>query len=185
MNLLTTDVAISRSGDLYVCCHSGLPDWGTGPQGEGKIFKISYADPRAPQPVAVWSSGPMEVQIAFDRPIDPAVANRLDDVKIEFGEYVSAADRLEVLKPPYKVVNQQEATPRGKLRVVSARLASDRRTLALTTDPHAQSVRYALRLPGVKATGFRGPSEVVDPAAWTIRPGPQRRGPDEMEAVPC
>ena len=45
-------------GDLYVCCHSGQPDWGTGPNGEGKIFKISYTDPKAPQPVLTCASGP-------------------------------------------------------------------------------------------------------------------------------
>ena len=42
LKMLTTDVAISPKGDLYVSCHSGTPDWGTGPTGEGKIFKISY-----------------------------------------------------------------------------------------------------------------------------------------------
>ena len=31
--MLTTDLAISPKGDLYVCCHSGLPDWGTRTEG--------------------------------------------------------------------------------------------------------------------------------------------------------
>ena len=149
--MLTTDVAISPNGDLYVSCHSGSPDWGTGPKGQGKLFKISYTDPKAPQPVAVWPSGVMEVRVAFDKPIDSALTNRTDGMSIEFGEYVSAADRFEVLKPPYQVVQRQEATPRGKLRVVAARLSPDQRTLTLTTDPHPQSVRYALTLPDVKA----------------------------------
>jgi len=48
LSMLTTDVAISPSGALYVCCHSGQPDWGTGPQGEGKIFKISYTIQKRP-----------------------------------------------------------------------------------------------------------------------------------------
>src|SRR5438876_11247097 len=43
-NRLTMDVAVSPKGDLYVSCHSGSPDWGTGPHGEGNLFKISYAD---------------------------------------------------------------------------------------------------------------------------------------------
>ena len=51
LNMLTTDVAISPRGELYVCCHSGPPDWGTGPKGEGRIFKITYTDPKAPQPI--------------------------------------------------------------------------------------------------------------------------------------
>ena len=42
LGLLTLDVAISPAGDLYVACHTGRPDWGTGPKGPGKLFKISY-----------------------------------------------------------------------------------------------------------------------------------------------
>src|SRR5438477_3870613 len=162
LNMLTTDVTISPRGELYVCCHSGSPDWGTGPNGEGKIFKITYTDARAPQPVADWAAGAMEVKVAFDKPIDVTVTKRLDAMNVEFGEYVSAADRLETLKPPYEAVNRQEATPRGKLRVVSARLSPDRRTLTLTTDPHSQSVRYALTLPGVKAAGSTFPPATID-----------------------
>jgi putative heme-binding domain-containing protein len=162
LNMLTTDVAISPGGDLYVSCHSGAPDWGTGPNGTGKIFKISYIDTKAPQPIAIWPSGAMEVSVAFDQPIDASITQRLEEMRIEFGEYVSTADRLEVLKPPYKAVNQQEATPRGKLRVVAARLTPDHRTLVLTTDPHPQSVRYALTLPGVKAADSKRSSATVD-----------------------
>ena len=126
LNMLTTDVAISPQGALYACCHSGLPDWGTGPKGEGRIFKISYTDIHAPQVVAVWPVGSMEVHVAFDRPIDAAVTEHVAEMKIEFGEYVRAADRLEVLKPPYKAVNYQEATPRGNLHVVAAKVSPDR-----------------------------------------------------------
>ena len=162
LNMLPTDVAISPRGELYVSCHSGTPDWGTGPNGEGKILQITCTDAKAPQPVAVWPAGPMEVNVAFDKPIDSSVTNRLDAVKVEFGEYVSAADRLETLKPPYEAVNRQEATPRGSLRVVSARLSSDHRTLALTTDPQSQSVHYALTLPGVKAADSTLPPATVD-----------------------
>jgi len=162
LNMLTTDVAVSPDGALYVSCHSGSPDWGTGPQGEGRLFKIAYADAKAPQPVAIWPSGPLEVRVAFDRPIDSGVTNRLEAMNLELGEFVSAADRFEVLKPPYKAVKEQEASPRGKLRVVSARLSPDRRTLALITDPHPQAVRYALTLPGIKAPDSRLPSATVD-----------------------
>ncbi len=153
ISMLTTDLSISPAGELYVSCHSGKPDWGTGPNGEGKIFKITHSDLRAPQPVAVWASGLMEVSVAFDRAIDSAVTNQTGKMVIEFGEFVSAADRLEVLKPPYQVVTRQEATPRGRLTVVAARLSNDGRTLTLATDPHPQSVRYALTIPGVRARG--------------------------------
>ena len=162
LNMLTTDVALSPRGELYVSCHSGTPDWGTGPRGAGKLFKIVYTDTKTPQPVAIWPSGSMEVSVAFDKSIDAALTNRLDEMKIEFGEYVSPAGRLEVLKPPYTTVKQQETTPRGQLRVVSAKLAPDHRTLTLTTDPHPQSVRYALTLAGVKTSGSKQPPSTVD-----------------------
>jgi glucose/arabinose dehydrogenase len=32
---LVVDAAVSASGELVVACHSGAPDWGSGPQGEG------------------------------------------------------------------------------------------------------------------------------------------------------
>ncbi len=162
LSMLTTDVAISPKGDLYVSCHSGLPDWGTGPKGEGKIFKISYTDPQVPQLVAAWAAGPEEVRIAFDKPLDPSVTGTVVRQEIEFGQYVRAADRYEVLKPPYAVVKQQEATPRGKLKILAAKLDNDGETLVLSTAPHPQAVTYALTIPGVKAKASKGRGEVVE-----------------------
>jgi putative heme-binding domain-containing protein len=161
LSMLTMDLAISPQGALYVCCHSGQPDWGTGPKGEGRIFKISYSDPNAPQPVMAWASALMQTRVAFDKPLDPSVTNGMVGQTIEFGEFVRAADRFEVLKPPYKVVAQQEASPRGKLKIVAAKLA-DRQTLVLTTDPHPQATSYALTIPNVKAPGAIGPGATVD-----------------------
>jgi putative heme-binding domain-containing protein len=158
-SMLVLDVAISPKGDLYVCCHSGPPDWGTGPQGPGKIFKIHYNDPLAPQPLAVWPASSTEVRIAFNRPLAPAVTQTLPT--IEFGEYVTAGDRLEVLTPPYAAVEQQAATPRGHLAVQAARLEDAGRTLVLETAPHPLPVRYAITIPGVAASG-------VDTAPATV-----------------
>src|SRR5438132_10346970 len=181
LSMLTLDLAISPKGDLYVCCHSGLPDWGTGPKGEGKIFKISYTDPKAPQPVIAWTAAPTEVRVAFDKPLDPSVTNSFTregrhvadpdsghgdtpslTPTIEFGEYVRAADRYEVLKPPYQVVKQQEAAPRGKIKILAAKTDHDNQTLVLTTEPHPQAVTYALTIPGVKGQGKMGAGETVD-----------------------
>jgi hypothetical protein len=47
LGMLTVDLAISPQGDLVVACHSGEPDWGTGPVGRGRLFKIRFED-RAP-----------------------------------------------------------------------------------------------------------------------------------------
>ncbi len=162
LSMLTTDVAISPSGDLYVSCHSGPPDWGTGPKGTGKLFKISYTDTNAPQPVYTWASGQMEVRVAFDLPIHPGVIAAIQGKEIEFGEYVSAADRYEKLKPPYQVVKHQTATPRGKLKIVSASLQNDDHTLVLKTTPHPLLAKYAVTIPGIKARGSTGPGETVD-----------------------
>jgi len=160
LTMLTTDVAISPQGALYVSCHSGQPDWGTGPKGEGKIFKISYRDPKAPLPVLARAVGPTEVLVTFDKPIDPSAAEEARSRVIEFGEFVRAADSFEKLKPPYKVVSAQEAAPRGKLKIVGARMV-DPQTLQLSTDPHPQPVAYALTLPGIKARGASGPGATV------------------------
>jgi hypothetical protein len=160
LTMLTTDVAISPQGALYVSCHSGQPDWGTGPKGEGKIFKISYRDPKAPLPVLARAVGPTEVLVTFDKPIDPSAAEEARSRVIEFGEFVRAADSFEKLKPPYKVVSAQEAAPRGKLKIVAARMV-DPQTLQLSTDPHPQPVAYALTLPGIKARGASGPGATV------------------------
>ncbi|HVV00093.1 MAG TPA: heme-binding protein, partial [Verrucomicrobiae bacterium] len=110
LSMLTLDLAISPRGALYVCCHSGQPDWGTGPKGEGKIFKITYVNSRAPQPVLAWASDYTDVHIAFDRSVDSAFTRDLPGKNIEFGEFVAAADRFEKLKPPYKVVTTQQAS---------------------------------------------------------------------------
>lgn len=160
MNRMPTDVAISPDGALYAALHSGLPDWGTGPQGEGHIVKLTYADPGAPQPVAAWSAGPLEARIAFDRAVDASISGEMVGKKIAFGAYVGAGDRLESFKPPYKVVEQQIAAPRGTINVAAARLVDDERTLTLTTDPQPWNAVYALTLPDVRAPGAANHAEV-------------------------
>ena len=144
--MLTTDLARGPGGDLYASCHSGGPDWGTGPNGEGKIFKISYTRPSEPQPVAAWADSPMSVQVLYDRPLGALLPNLAKNARLEFGEFAGAGDEYEVLKPPYKTVAWQGTFPRGKLAVVETRLKFEN-TIELITDPHPQSVRYALTLP--------------------------------------
>ena len=163
LNMLATDVAISPKGDLYVSCHSGLPDWGTGPKGDGKLFKISYTNPQAPQPMLAWKENSREVRVAFDRPIDPAITNRVKEHRLEAGEFVSAADRFEVLKPPYEVVKRQEAAARERIDVQGARLIENGRVLALRTETSlSESLRHALTITGVRASGSMTLPETVD-----------------------
>ena len=59
-------------------------------------------------------------------------------------------------------MKNQEATPRGKLNIVAAKLDNDNQTLVLTTDLHSIVAHYALTIPGVKAKGKLGVSDTVD-----------------------
>jgi putative heme-binding domain-containing protein len=166
ISMLVIDATISPRGELYVCCHSGFPDWGTGPQGPGKIFRIKYTDSTAPVPLGVSPAGLTELRVLFDKPLHQDVPRAVlapsAGAKIEFGEYVSAGDRFEKLKPPYAVVLQQDATPRGHLRIESARLDAGNRTLLLTTEPHPFLTRYSITLPGIKGTAQNGSGATVD-----------------------
>jgi putative heme-binding domain-containing protein len=149
LQMLTIDACVSPQGDLVVACHSGPPDWGTGPQGKGKLFKISYTDRQAPQPLFAYPAGPREARIVFDKPLDPAYLRTLaKQVKIEYGPYVRAGDRFETLQPPYAVVKHQLATRRYDLPVHSVQVTGDRQTLVLTTAPHTSGSHFAVTLPG-------------------------------------
>ena len=148
LQMLTADVALSPAGDLVVACHSGGPDWGTGPSGKGKLYKIRYADREAPQPALVWCHSPQEVRIAFDRPLEPAnLAGLREKVEIDGGPFVAAGDRFENLRPGYAVVAHQLAQPRHDIKVYSVALMPDQRTLVLATDKHGKHGQYAIRLP--------------------------------------
>jgi putative heme-binding domain-containing protein len=149
-SMMLFDAALSPAGDVVVSCHVGPPDWGVGPQGDGKLFKISYTNPKLAQPVITYAASPIEVRVAFDRELPStadAVLSKLAGAEIEYGDFVRAADRFENLKPPYEVVKQQGQTARGKLPLVSARISDNRRTLILTTNPHPYSTHYAFSLP--------------------------------------
>lgn len=150
LSMLTVDCCVSPCGDLIVACHSGGPDWGTGPTGEGKLFAIRYSEREVPQPIAAWGAGPQEVRVAFDRPLDPAqLKNLTARTSITYGEFVAAGDRFETLRPGYAAVQQQTAAPREALPVHGVSVTADRRTLVIATAPHRPAVRYAITLPGL------------------------------------
>ena len=158
MNLLVVDCAISPQGDLVICCHTGRPDWGNGPNGAGRVFKISYRDTAAPQPVLAWPASPTETVVAFDRPLEAAMAKNLAArTKIEFGRYVSAADELEAMRPGYAVVQSQLRQARQTLPVKSARLGADGRSLVIETAPRSDSHQYALTVAAEGATNSAAP----------------------------
>lgn len=147
LGMLAVDCAISPQGDLLVACHSGVPDWGNGPTGQGKLFKISYTDRTAPQPVLVWAASDTQTVIAFDRPLEGSDWEELAPaIQIDSGRNVGAADRLEMMRPPYAAVGAQQREPRGNVSVEKATVSPDRRQLIVTTAPRTSAVNYALKV---------------------------------------
>src|SRR5262249_38530681 len=142
------DVCVSPKGDLIVACHSGLPDWGSGPSGKGKLYKISYTGREEPLPVLSWAASPTEVRIAFDRPLDPGwLANLKGQMHIERGVYVRAGDRFESLRPGYAIVQMQLRSPRYEVPVLSVNVSPDRRMLMIATTPQTAAEHHAITLP--------------------------------------
>ncbi|MBM3846112.1 MAG: hypothetical protein FJ405_07500 [Verrucomicrobia bacterium] len=178
LSMLTTDLAISPKGDLYVSCHSGPPDWGTGPQGEGKLFRIRRISDTAPVLKEIKAIGLEEVRLSFDRPLHFTVTNFATRGWIEFGQHVRAGDRWEVLKPPYKTVQDQDATPRGRLNIRRARLVEDASQMVLTVDPQGLAGYYSVVIPGIRgavgdASTFELESDyelVPEKASWVVTP---------------
>ncbi len=152
LGMMPVDCAISPQGDLVVCCHSGAPDWGNGPKGEGRIFKISYTDKAAPVPVLTYAKNATETVIEFDRPLDPEKWKDLTArTKIEAGRYVDAADRLEKFRPGYAVVKMQQQQRRTAVAVKAARVSDDKRSIVIETEPRTNAVIYAISITGESA----------------------------------
>lgn len=147
IGMLAVDCAISPQGDLVVACHTGKPDWGNGPQGEGRLFKISLADKAAPQPVLTWAASETETVVAFDRTLDGTTwADAASRTKIWSGRYVTAGDRLETMRPGYAVVQLQQRQPRQALEVRSLRIGTDRRSLIIETTPRVQAMSQTISI---------------------------------------
>jgi putative heme-binding domain-containing protein len=153
LQMLTVDACVSPSGDLIVACHSGPPDWGTGPTGIGKLFRIRMNQNEVARPIMAWAESPQEIRIAFDRPVDPASYRKLaESIEIQHGRHVKAGDHFENLVPPYAVVRSQMLQPRYRLDVSSASLTSDLQTMIITTSPMTVPNSYAIRVPMQDAT---------------------------------
>ena len=180
LNYLTVDACLTPRGDLLVACHTGKPDWGTGPNGPGKLFLIRHTDTNAPQPVLTWSASPTEIRIAFDKPLDPANLRDLAKrTSITAGKYVMPGDRFESMYPGYQVVKDQKATPRYDVPVLSASVTPDRRTILFHTAPRTAAVNYAVRIPNVAADVRRRTSETNS----APNPPPHLGGYDDIELL--
>ncbi len=144
LNMLTIDACNTPAGDLLVAMHSGGPDWGSGPSGKGKLYKVSYVDRKAPQPVRAWAATPHEVHVAFDRPLSDEDFESYRRAKLEYGQAVRAGDRFELFWPGYAVVDRQNRAPRRLLPVLGVSLTADRRSVVLSTGPHREALGYAV-----------------------------------------
>ncbi|MCI0685537.1 MAG: ThuA domain-containing protein [Gemmataceae bacterium] len=168
LNMLTVDACVSPGGQLVVAAHSGPPDWGTGPAGKGKLYKIAH-DRQTPVPLFAYPAGPREVRVAFHQPLDPALLKDLaKHATIEYGPFVRPGDRFETLKPPYAIVQQQDQAPRFHLPVLGVSVTPDRRTLIVQTAPNRQAAHYALTLPGLGRPTKPGPGELPQLAATEL-----------------
>lgn len=150
-SMLTVDACVTPDGGLLVACHSGGPDWGSGPAGKGKLFKISAVKEMPPQPLFAHMSGPQEVRVEFDRPIEPeAVRDLVSRASLTFGPSVRAGDRFESLWPGYAVVQAQKTSLRKKIGIRTSQLTPDRRSLILSIDRVEGMGSFALTLPKAK-----------------------------------
>lgn len=158
LGMLTVDACVSPQGALLVACHSGPPDWGTGPAGEGKLFRIRLAKTEVPQPVASWASAPDELRVAFDRPLkDAEWAGAASKTRVEAGRYLAAGDRFEVMRPGYQVVRDQMGAPRRWVEVQGVSLSADRRTIVVRIPRQTQRETYGLTLPVPTAWAVASP----------------------------
>jgi putative heme-binding domain-containing protein len=143
---LVIDACVSPRGDLLVATHSGQPDWGSGPSGKGKIYRIHY-DQSTAQPIIAWNESPTELRVLFDRKLTDEMAQKLaHGAKIEGGRYVSAGDRFETVRPGYQAVYDQLVAPRYLYRVVKSQLSADGTELSLFTNPRTTAFNYAVTL---------------------------------------
>ncbi len=153
LQMLTVDACVAPDGDLVVACHSGPPDWGTGPTGKGKLYRIKYTAPDQAQPIATWAESPNEIRVAFNQPLDPLkLRNLTGQSTIQYGDYVRAGDRYETLVPPYAVVQRQLMSSRFDLPVASASLTTDLRNIILSTAALKVDSHFAITLPREQST---------------------------------
>ncbi len=148
LQALALDCALSPRGDLLVTAHTGKPDWGTGPQGIGRLFKLSAAAGEVPRSIFAYAASATETRVEFDRPLNPAQWRNLARLAtLESGRTVTAGDRYEKLRPGYAVVTRQLAEPPTAHPVLGAALSADARTIVLRTAPNVTALPRAVALP--------------------------------------
>ncbi len=119
-----------------MACHSGGPDWGSGPKGQGRLFALTYADTGSPQVVAIGMPGPGETEISFDRPFTPGRwAELASTLTLTKNRYAAEGDDCEAFRPGYRAVDVQQQEGRWRVPILSATLSADGRCARLKTAP--------------------------------------------------
>ncbi len=116
LNQLAVDLTLTPRGDLLLATHSGEPDWGSGPEGMGRIFVIRYTDKAAPQLVMAYFSDEGRIEVKFDKP-----AKEFQEVKIERGLFTRPGDHFETMWPGYEVIKLQRSMPVTEVPVTDIR----------------------------------------------------------------
>ena len=102
-----------------------------------------------PEPAAIWASSPLELTIAFPRPVSARLAESLVGHTIPYSQ----------IKPP--------ALPIGSIRIAGATLIDEGRTMILATDPHSSPAVYRIDLaPAGKTSMIREYTLTGVEAAW-------------------
>jgi putative heme-binding domain-containing protein len=117
------------------------------------LFKLSYTDKTAPQPVLAYARNSRWVKIAFDRSLNLS-SNGLpaNQCSIVMGKYVTAGEANESFRPGYQAVKNQRTMPRYEIPVQSAARLNDEDELTLFADDREEAVNYAISLPGSLAS---------------------------------
>lgn len=170
LGLLAVDCAISPKGELLVSGHTGKPDWGNGPNGPARLFKLSV-DAQTPQPVAVWAENLTRTVISYDRAVPEAfVAGLAKDPRLTGGRSLDAGFHRETMRPGYAVVKRQQAETRTTLAISAVRRSEDGRSVVVEHALRSGGMTYALSLGGVdlahELTGVMASWRGVDGSTW-------------------
>lgn len=114
-------------------------------------FAAGFAAEDEPRAVVAWPAGPLDVKIAFDRPIDAKSVESLVDQTIEYRADSARIEGSTPLGGGTKTKNDSRADRPGTLRIAAARVDDDGRTLVLATDPQPLEALYTAKLTGLRA----------------------------------
>jgi putative heme-binding domain-containing protein len=130
---------------------------------------IAHAeDFKPPEPVALWPSGPLNLVVAFSRPVEPEWARTL------VGTSISMLDPTS-----NRAGDQTSGKALGKLHIAGVTRLDGGRTLMLATDPHAAVVSYAIS-PGSGESSNRSWTYDLSgvEVSWSTSKEDEGQGPD-------